>query len=211
MKPERVITGDGSVTYIHPENGASYRSLKGAATESRQVFLEGSQLLNKPGPWRVLELGFGSGLNFETTWRAAVDSERELHYESLEPALLEEELWLVDSGWRQAQRIALTIHRLPWQDFRPPPASYDALYHDPFGPGVSPDCWGEDCFRWGLAALKPDGVLATFGAASATRHAMRGAGLLVGILPGAAGKREMTIASRSVEAIAHARPWKQSW
>lgn len=208
---ERVITGDGSPTYLHPESGASYRSLKGAATESRHVFLEGSQLLQKPGPWRVLELGFGTGLNFHTTWTAALELKRELHYESLEPALLEEKLWLADPSWKEHAQISLTLHPRRWQDFEPPEARFDALYHDPFGPGVDPECWTPECFLWAARALKPSGVLATFGAATATRQSMQQAGLFVGVLPGAAGKREMTVASRTPEALCAARAWKRSW
>lgn len=130
------------------------------------------------------------------------------------------ELWLVDPRWRQADwgrptrqdGVSLTLHRTRWQDLEPEPGGFDAVFHDPFGPAVAPDCWSSDTFAWGARALSPRGVLATYGASSASRQAMRDARLVVGILPGAPGKREMTVAAHHPEAIAYARLWKPgSW
>lgn len=213
-----VTTDDGSPTYLHPTHGASYRSLRGAETESRWVFLEGTRILRQPREWRVLELGFGTGLNFQLTARAAKEHDRPLHYVSLEPDPLPAELWLVDPQWRGLEfarplrhgQIQLTVQKTRWQDWSPPPESFDALYFDPFGPAVAPDCWSADCFAWAYRALSDNGILATYGASSKGRHAMREAGLLVGVLPGSLGKREMTVAARSAAPIAHAKPWKRA-
>lgn len=214
--PSSVQTEDGSITYLHPEHGASYRSLKGATTESRLVFLDGSRLAQRSGHWRVLELGFGSGLNFQQTAQAASAAGVKLTYVSLEPELIEEELWLVDAPWKEARAgqpltvgdVTLTIVPLRWQDYVAEAGGFDALYHDPFGPAVSADCWTTDSFRWAAGALAREGVLATYGASSGARRAMREAGLQVGILPGAPGKREMTVAAHTTEAISHSRLWK---
>lgn len=217
LTPQPVTTSDGSLTYLHPVHGASYRSLNGAATESQWVFLRGSGLAERPGPWRVLELGFGTGLNFHITAEAAGSAGVDLHYVALEPAPLPADSWLVPAPWKTLQwgvpqsfqRITLTVHRARWQEFFPPEALFDALYHDPFGPSVAPDCWSVEAFTWAKAALAPRGVLATYGASSAARRAMAEAGLYVGVLPGAPGKREMTVASREPRTINHARPWKR--
>lgn len=216
MRP--ITTEDGSPTYLHPAHGASYRSLKGAATESRYVFFEGSRLAERGQEWRVLELGFGTGMNFQTTAEAAANQGVTLHFHSLEPDPLEPSLWLVDQGWQDLHygrekrfgQTHLTVYKTHWQDHAPPKNWYDAVFHDPFGPSTSPECWTAECFGWALSALKSDGVLATFGAAGATRRAMKEAGFLVGVLPGAPGKREMTVASASADSIDHAKPWKRS-
>jgi tRNA U34 5-methylaminomethyl-2-thiouridine-forming methyltransferase MnmC len=126
------------------------------------------------------------------------------------------ELWLVEDGWRGLSfgcphsigGLTLTVQRARWQDFSPPAGFFDVIYHDPFGPVVAPDCWKTETFRWAAEALSEAGVLATYGASSAARKAMREAGLCVGILPGAPGKREMTVAGRNTQAIEHARLWK---
>jgi tRNA U34 5-methylaminomethyl-2-thiouridine-forming methyltransferase MnmC len=218
IKYERIETPDGSVTYRNTEVGATYRSVHGAESESRYVFLEGTGLPDRPGPWRVLELGFGTGLNFSTTVRAAAEKGVELEYVSLEPAPLPPDHWLVDPQWHDLNpgqplrlgTVTLTVVPDLWQDYCPPQGHFHACFHDPFGPAISPECWTADCFRWSYGALACDGVLATFGAASATRWAMKEAGFLVARLPGAKPKREMTIASKSAERIAHGKPWKRN-
>lgn len=214
--PERVLTEDGSPTYLHPQHKASYRSVKGATTESRWVFLTGSRLLERAGPWRVLELGFGSGLNFQLTAEAAREAGVELHYLALEAEPMPSEFWLVDDEWKTLQfgkalthgQVHLTVQHAAWQTFSPPRGEFDVIYHDPFGPAVCPESWQAEAFRWAARALSPQGVLATYGASSGARRAMREAGLEVGILPGAPGKREMTVAAHSSSALEHARLWK---
>ncbi len=214
MKP--VLTDDGSLTYLHPTHGASYRSIRGAETESRWVFLEGTGIKKRPEPWTILELGFGTGLNFQLTADAARQGDIALNYVSLEPDPMPSDRWLVEERWKalewgkpfQHDKLRLTVHKRRWQDWTPDMAAFDAIYFDPFGPAVAPDCWTADCFGWAKAALSGYGILATYGASSAARHAMREAGLIVGILPGAPGKREMTIAAREPKAIEEAKLWK---
>lgn len=206
---ERLLTRDGSVTYRHRELGVTYRSLGGARAESDHVFVQGTGLPARPGPWRVLELGFGSGLNFARTL-AHLDG-RGLDYLSCEPDPLDPRLWLVPAAWQDpaVEQLGEVRRRLAgrWQDCQPADGYFHAYFHDPFDPRTSPDCWTTECFAWAARALTPDGVLATYGASTAARRAMSEAGLTVGVLPGAGGKREMTVASRSPAAIARARGW----
>lgn len=218
LSPQLLTTADGSLTYLHPVHGASYRSVKGAATESRWVFLEGSRLRQRLDSWSVLELGFGTGLNFQLTADVAREAGVELTYVAMEPEPMPAENWLIEEPFKALtfgeplllDGVNLTVHRSTWQGFSPPQAKFDAVYHDPFGPAVAPDCWSVETFAWARKALRRHGVLATYGASSAARRAMAQAGLYVGVLPGAPGKREMTVASSCPEAIAHARAWKRS-
>lgn len=221
MRPSDLIeekTPDGSLTYRDPLTGAHYRSIKGAASESRHVFLEGTRFHEvESGIWRVLELGFGTGMNFATTAQWAQERGIALDYTSLEPNPLPPEKWLIPEAFRlsngggriQSGQITLHVLNQKWQDTSMPEGHFDAYYHDPFAPAVHPDCWRVDCFLWAIHALKFDGILATYGAAGASRRAMRDAGFLIGVLPGAMGKREMTVASQNEARIAHATPWKR--
>ncbi len=213
----RVRTDDGSWTYLHPGHGASYRSLRGARSESGHVFLEGSGLLEVPEPeWRVLELGFGTGLNFAVTAEAARRAGKRLRYEVFESELLPAELWEVPSEWRgltpdeplTVDGCTLYLRPFEWQQADPEIKEAQAYYHDPFGPRVSPDCWGEEVFRWALRALALDGALATYGASTAARRAMHRAGLSVAVAPGWGGKREMTLATPEAGALRRGRPWR---
>lgn len=65
-----MVTGDGSRTLRLGEAGESYKSLAGALTEARDVYLNGSgaaRRLAAGKPTRILEIGFGTGLLFLVT------------------------------------------------------------------------------------------------------------------------------------------------
>jgi tRNA U34 5-methylaminomethyl-2-thiouridine-forming methyltransferase MnmC len=74
---ERRVTADGSVTLFSSRYGQTFHSRHGAAAESWHVFVEGSGVgarLRARLPTRVLEVGFGTGLNFFLTAQAALSS-----------------------------------------------------------------------------------------------------------------------------------------
>lgn len=203
MEWQPFITADGSATYVHPQLGCSYRSLKGARSESWHVFVQPSGLLQQPPgrSWRVLELGFGTGLNYVLTRQAALEVGVRLDYSALEPAPLAEPCWL----WGSPPECLMVPQR--WQECQLPEGCYDCLYHDPFGPRHSPDCWTLECFQWARQRLRKGGRLLTYGASGQARRNMRAAGLMVGVYPGAPGKREMTVAALALEDLGQARPW----
>lgn len=81
-----LITGDGSRTLRSP-GGESFKSDKGALTEARAVYLEGSgvgERLRGGLATRVLEVGFGAGLNFLTSGSQALTVNTSLEYHALE-------------------------------------------------------------------------------------------------------------------------------
>lgn len=89
---EVVETADGSLTLFSRAYGQTYRSTRGALSEARAVFLEASgvaEALAAGRECRVLEVGFGTGLNFLVTAQAAAEAEHgaALRYVALERAL----------------------------------------------------------------------------------------------------------------------------
>lgn len=69
-----VTTDDGSLTLFSHAYAQTYRSSKGALSEARAVFLVGSGVADALAAGRccsVLEIGFGTGLNFLVTAVAA--------------------------------------------------------------------------------------------------------------------------------------------
>jgi tRNA U34 5-methylaminomethyl-2-thiouridine-forming methyltransferase MnmC len=80
---ERQVTADGSATLFSSRFGQTFHSRLGAVAESRHVFLAGSGVdrrLAAGSPTRVLEVGFGTGLNFLLTAQAALAAEARLEY-----------------------------------------------------------------------------------------------------------------------------------
>jgi tRNA 5-methylaminomethyl-2-thiouridine biosynthesis bifunctional protein len=77
-------------TPFSPRFGDRYRSEAGGLNQARGVFLEGCglpQAWSNQAQWRVLETGFGLGLNFLVTWQAWKDDPqrpRLLHFVSTE-------------------------------------------------------------------------------------------------------------------------------
>lgn len=87
--PTVVVTADGSRT-LTSATGESYKSLHGALGEARRVYLEGSGVAARLAmgvATDVLEVGFGTGLNFLVSAHAACASGSRLRYRALELAL----------------------------------------------------------------------------------------------------------------------------
>lgn len=86
--PEVIVTRDGSRT-LRLADGESYKSLAGALTEARHVYLEASgvaERLRAGAASRVLEVGFGTGLLFLVTAELAATTGTELTYVGVEKA-----------------------------------------------------------------------------------------------------------------------------
>ena len=83
-----VSTSDGSSTLHDPRTGEHYHSLHGAETESRHVFIQAGLAYAAEqftDCLRVLEVGFGTGLNALLTWQFASTLKRSVRYTGLEP------------------------------------------------------------------------------------------------------------------------------
>lgn len=101
-----LTTDDGSLTLYSGRYGQAYASRRGALTESRAVFLDGSGVAARLAAGdgvRVLEVGFGTGLNFfltaHTYWQhRRTQPGARLYYTALEHELLTAEE-LADLGY----------------------------------------------------------------------------------------------------------------
>ncbi|PKL78339.1 MAG: hypothetical protein CVV27_03450 [Candidatus Melainabacteria bacterium HGW-Melainabacteria-1] len=68
-----IETGDGSTTFFDTAKNIHYRSLQGARGEADYVFVTASKIASRSAPWRVLELGLGTGMNFLATAEALLE------------------------------------------------------------------------------------------------------------------------------------------
>ena len=84
MKRELITTNDGSCTLFVPEIEEHYHSVKGACTESQHIFIKQGLKASTASTPRVLEIGFGTGLNALLTLIEAEKEEKLVHYTSLE-------------------------------------------------------------------------------------------------------------------------------
>jgi Uncharacterized conserved protein len=217
-------TADGSSTIYIPELDEHYHSVNGAVQESRHVFLEAGFNLCEKKSIRVLELGFGTGLNALLT---AIEAERKkvkVHYVTLEKFPLRDEI-LTQLNYSALDEVLFRkIHQTEWGiniaisdyfsirkvkvDFSDYsfPDRYDVVYYDAFAPDKQKDVWTQVLFDRIAKQMEPQAILTTYCAKGSIRRMMQSAGLIVERIPGPPGKREMlrarcAIAERNNKAI----------
>lgn len=217
---EIVRTSDGTTTARNRDLDVLYRSDEGAAGESLHVFVHGTHLKNKGPVIRVLELGFGTGMNFIRAAHAAIAANATLVYHSVDYAPIHPQFCVDDPIYGApiqalVQRCrdtktyqttsgtgyTLALHPSHWRDADIPNLPFDAIFHDPFDPQTNPDCWTKDTFHWEASHLSDTGRIATYSAAGHIRRAMRDAGLFVARAKGFGRKREMSIAAKRADVL----------
>ncbi len=222
-------TEDGSLTLYSVRYGQTYHSRHGARTECHHVFLEASgaaDILRRGEPLRVLEIGFGTGLNFLLTADLAVARGTPLHYTAIERDLVGDDVF-ASLGYESLLGASHLIDRLRrWVFAIPSPGltglitcrlhdtlhlelllgdatdtpiptpAFDVVYQDAFSPDANPELWTPAFLARLFAALKPGGRLSTYASRATVRRALVESGFTVSTIPGPPGKREITVATR---------------
>lgn len=220
---EFVITGDGSSTLYHPEIGEHYHSKHGAVQESRHVFLEtGLKFFlerEKSSRASVLEVGFGTGLNFLLSADYVENEKIDLRYRGIEAFPLPESL-LFQTGYdkfvepaiwdalrtqyaaalkgevRFSERVSLTVAHQKVLAFKTD-EQFDVIYFDAFAAIHQPEMWTEETLGHVCSFLKDGGVFVTYAITGNLKRSMKALGFSVEKAPGAPGKREMLRAIKS--------------
>ena len=78
------ITEDGSPTLFVQEMDEPYHSLHGAIRESRHVFIRQGLLTMQESALRILEVGFGTGLNALLTLTESISLNKDIYYHAVE-------------------------------------------------------------------------------------------------------------------------------
>lgn len=224
FQPERrlIITEDGSHTFALEGVKEHYHSTFGAMQESRHVFIENgfNKMLSANETLRILEVGFGTGLNALLTYLEALKVGASVVYHAIEPYPLKpieykalnypkligdaeaEEFFLQlhESGYNKEVAIApqfllrkypVTLNEAKW-----PSKHFDLVYYDAFGPEVQPEMWELTAFKKVFTALRLGGVLTTYCSKGGVRRGLKSAGFYVSKMPGPQGKREITHAKK---------------
>jgi tRNA U34 5-methylaminomethyl-2-thiouridine-forming methyltransferase MnmC len=221
MKREFLVTGDGSLTIHLPEWNEQYHSRHGAIAEAKHVFLKNGldHILDYSSarPLRILEVGFGTGLNALLTMIASESKQVSIDYTAVEaypvpipeinklnyPLLLKFPAPTFQkfhtSPWESAEEIApyfaLTKQKKFFSEIKETD-KFHLIYFDAFGARVQPELWTELVFKSMYNALVSEGVLVTYAAKGSVRRAMQAVGFFVERLPGPPGKREMLRATK---------------
>lgn len=224
------VTADGSHTLFIPSMDEHYHSVNGAVQESRHVFIEAGWRECRREEIRILEVGFGTGLNAFLTLLEAEKEQRHVTYYSVERYPLDEETVrtlnypeVISPG--QAE-LFYAMHRAPWQEdvsltpfftlhkiagdsnTCPLPSSIDLIYFDAFAPDKQPEMWNQAIFDKLYALTSPAGILTTYCAKGVVRRMMQASGYAVERIPGPPGKREMLRARKVSSPVSEEKPTK---
>jgi tRNA 5-methylaminomethyl-2-thiouridine biosynthesis bifunctional protein len=200
-----------------------YRSATGGLEQARHVFLRGCGLpaawAGQP-QWRILETGFGLGLNFLAAWRAWQDDPRRprrLHFASIEAwpvgpedivrsAAAHPELAPLAQALA-AQWIGLLpgVHRLVFEDghvlltlhvrdasdaLRDATFAADSVFLDGFDPQRNPAMWERDVLQGVARHCRRGTTLATWTVAGVVRRGLADCGFRVEKTDGLPPKRD---------------------
>lgn len=213
MMQRLIVTSDGSHTIYIPGLDEHYHSVHGAIQESEHVFINAGLRSCAGDSLKILEIGFGTGLNALLTALETEKSRRKIMYTSIEKYPLDiDMLNSLNYGkilGEESRRLFMDIHAAPWGDRiritdhftlektegdlteMEIPDSYDLVYFDAFGPGKQPEMWTRDVFSKISAATLPGAVFVTYSAKGDVKRNLRATGFEVRLLPGPPGKRQI--------------------
>lgn len=213
-----IVTEDGSHSLYHTELNETYHSFHGAVQESRYVFLkEGLDFLLSSFDLdriRVLEIGFGTGLNAILTSEWAVANEVRVEYTTLEPFPLKSEVFEALNYHeffedKTVKERFLELHKAAWeqefqqneffsilkseaklQDFKSD-SLFDIVFFDAFAPSKQSEMWDLEVIEKTASLLDSNGAFVTYCAKGQLKRDLKAVGLTVETLPGPPGKKEM--------------------
>ena len=211
------LTADGSKTIFNEKVGEHYHSRHGALQESKHVFLHtGLQYLldrDKTKNASILEVGFGTGLNFLVTADFCTEHQIKLNYTGIEAYPLKKEMicqtaydqYVPEVLWQNfinryenalIQQVEinsnckLQIEPVKMLDFHSDQL-FELIYFDAFAAIHQPEMWNLESLKHICSYLKKDGVFVTYAITGNLKRTMKELGFTIEKAPGAPGKNEM--------------------
>ena len=214
-----IETEDRSHSLYVPELNETYHSFHGAIQESQHVFIrEGLHYYfnrQQTRSIKILEIGFGTGLNALLTYKYFIKRNVKIKYNTIEPFPIGKAIW---SKLNYVELLNITkgkevykqMHTTVWNtekevvegylftkfDDKLENASlrynyYDIVFFDAFAPSKQPGMWKLFLLEKITQSIKPGGVFVTYCAQGQFKRNLKSTGLNVETLPGPPGKKEM--------------------
>ena len=218
MKLELVNTNDGSNSLKNLIINDSYHSKYGAINESKHIFINNGLKRISKKKIRVLEIGFGTGLNALLTQLYCDKKKQNIIYHTIDNLPLKKDTYSSLNYCDQLKidkDIFLKIHNSLWEneielsnffvlkkincDFTKKlfNEKYDLIYFDAFSPSKQPEMWVLDNFKKLYNCLNRNGILITYSSKGDVKRTIKEVGFNVFSLEGPTGKREITLACKN--------------
>ena len=212
-----VVTADGSKTIFNPEVGENYHSRHGALQESRHVFLKSGLAFflerTRKTTADVLEVGFGTGLNFLLSADFCTANKNRLNYTGIEAYPLGSDMIeatgysaVVDASLYTTfleqypvslqetvnlnEFCTLEIFADKLENFTTE-KMFDVIFFDAFAAVHQPEMWTTESIKRCCDYLRPGGIFVTYAITGNLKRCMKSLGFTIEKAPGAPGKREM--------------------
>lgn len=212
-----IPTSDGSCTLKNEQLNETYHSVHGAITESEHVFIRHGFDLAKDANLRILEIGFGTGLNALLTLKRFLDgtSVQNIDLVSIEKYPISEhiarQLKYIDEADGGLKELFYKMHSCAWNkkveitkgftltklncdllDCKIE-GKYNLVYFDAFGPSKQEVMWQKHILEKVVSVMVNGGVFSTYCAKGQVRRDLTECGLTMSRVPGPPGKREILI------------------
>ncbi len=218
MKRTIITTEDGSKTLYIKYLDETYHSIHGAVQEAEHVFVNNGLKRLKNCEINILELGFGTGLNFLATINEYLKTDKNhiVQYFSIDkyPVIVKEVAELSYFQFfnsKNIKEIFEKIHEIDWgvsteivPNFFLTKINCDffelknldlpkinLVYYDCFASKVQPDLWEKPLFEMVSEKMSTEGLLTTYSAKGSVKRILQDLNFLVEKVPGPPGKREM--------------------
>ncbi len=210
-------TADGSPTLRSLRYGELYHAREGGRSQAERLFVGLSGVAEREEA-RVLEVGFGVGLNFLATLEAIRKAGGTLYFIGLEPdpvpaevlakvfdrcRLVPEIHGRLLAAWERGRDFVLMgdgfvlkVRFAPVERVRLADNWADVVYYDPFSPRANPMAWSLANLARARDAMRRGGVLVSYAVAGWVRRNLRSLGFAVERVRGELGKRSWLRARR---------------
>lgn len=214
LNPNFIITKDGSHSLYVKEINETYHSIYGSLQESMHVFINNGIKSYSNKDIKILEVGFGTGLN---TWLTLENHNNKIYYVALEPYPIKKEIYEnlnFHKITKSENTNFLKLHNCKWErdikiktnfcfhktkskieDFFTN-TKFDIIYFDAFAPEKHPEIWSLKILRKCYNLLNDNGFLVTYCAKGIIKRRLKDIGFKLEILNGPIGKREMIRANQ---------------